>query len=268
MNPNPNLNFNVIKGLQILIGDIRACHTREDEAKRVESELDKIRGKFSNNKVLTGYDKKKYVWKLIYIYILGYEVDFGHNYAADLITSTKFSEKITGYIAMSILFKEDSSEISIMINSIKNDLLNNNPYCQSMALSLAANLNNKELLKSIEKETLKYLTNYTEKQPNCIKKALIVLMKITKYNTTLLDCEKWGPLIIKLANFKNYECLLALCSLTQHILITEGTSGYEKVAEHLLANILLKMKDTPEEYIYYHIKCPWLQIKIIKILTL
>ena len=267
MNPNPNINFNVIKGLQILIGDIRACHTREEEVKRVELELDKIRQKFSNNKVLTGYDKKKYVWKLIYIYILGYEVDFGHNYAADLITSVKFSEKITGYIAMSILFKEDTSEISVMVNSIKNDLLNNNPYCQSMALSLAANLNNKELLSSIEKETLKYLTNFTEKQPNCIKKALVVLIRITKNNPDLLDAKKWTPLIIKLASIKNYESLLALCALVQHIINIEGPSGYESVAEHLLANILLKMKDTPEEYIYYHIKCPWLQIKIMKILT-
>jgi len=35
------------------------------------------------------YDKKKYVWKLLYIYMLGYEVEFGHKQAADLIPATK-----------------------------------------------------------------------------------------------------------------------------------------------------------------------------------
>lgn len=268
MNPNPNLQFNVIKGLQILIGDIRNCNTKEDEVKRVEFELDKIRKKFSSNKVLTGYDKKKYVWKLIYIYVLGYEIDFGHNYSADLITSIKFSEKITGYISMSILFRDNTSEINVMINSIKNDLLNQNAVCQSMALTLAANLNNSMLLEGIHKEVLKYLTNFNEKQSNTIKKALIVLAKIVKLKPEMLNAEKWAPALIKIAEMKNFESLLGLCSLVYNILTIAGPVGYESVADKLFNSILLKMKDCPEEYIYYHIKSPWVQIKILQIMCL
>ena len=102
MNPNPNPTYNIIKGLQIFINDIRGCTTKEAENKRVEKELDKIRKKFSTGKSLSGYEKKKDVWKLVYIYILGYQVDFGYNHSLDLITSTKFSEKLTGYISMSM----------------------------------------------------------------------------------------------------------------------------------------------------------------------
>ena len=268
MNPNPNLQFNVIKGLQILIGDIRNCTTKEEESKRVDEELDKIRKKFSANKVLTGYDKKKYVWKLIYIHILGYEIDFGHNYSADLITSVKFSEKITGYISMSILFKDSSSEIGVMINSIKNDLLNTNALSQSMALTLAANLQNEELLMGIHKEVLKYLTNFSEKQSDTIKKALIVLSKLIRFKPEMLNSEKWVPALIKLVDMKNFESLLALCSLFHNILSVAGPAGYESLAEKLFNNILMKMKDCPEQYIYYHIKCPWLQIKILQIICL
>jgi len=36
---------------------------------------------------------------MLYMYILGYEIDFGHFQAANLINSSKFSEKYTGYIA-------------------------------------------------------------------------------------------------------------------------------------------------------------------------
>ena len=100
---NPNPSYNTIRGLTILISDIRNCTTKIDEAKRVEQELDKIRKKFGSTKGVSGYDKKKYIWKLLYIYILGYKIDFGHNYMADLITSIKFSEKMTGYISMSNL---------------------------------------------------------------------------------------------------------------------------------------------------------------------
>ena len=98
---NPNPSYNTIRGLTLLISDIRNCTTKMDEIKRVESELEKIRKKFGSSKGVSGYDKKKYIWKLLYIYILGYKIDFGHNYMADLITSIKFSEKMTGYISMS-----------------------------------------------------------------------------------------------------------------------------------------------------------------------
>ncbi len=36
-----------------------------------------------------GYDRRKYVWKLLYIYMLGYDIDFGHKQAADLIPTSK-----------------------------------------------------------------------------------------------------------------------------------------------------------------------------------
>jgi len=67
----------MIRGLAIFIGDIRSCPTKADEEKRVSFEMAKIRQKFQQ-KGISGYDKKKYVWKLIYAHILGYEVDFGH----------------------------------------------------------------------------------------------------------------------------------------------------------------------------------------------
>ena len=80
----------------------------------MDKELGKIRKKFASGNTVTGeaglllklaalctlalcdkalagaeYDKKKYVWKLLYIYMLGYEVEFGHKQAADLIPATK-----------------------------------------------------------------------------------------------------------------------------------------------------------------------------------
>lgn len=44
-----------IRGLQVFIGDIRACQNKEQETKRVDKELAKIRGKFGDDKkTLTG----------------------------------------------------------------------------------------------------------------------------------------------------------------------------------------------------------------------
>lgn len=44
-----------IRGLQVFIGDIRACQNKEQETKRVDKELAKIRAKFGDEKkTLTG----------------------------------------------------------------------------------------------------------------------------------------------------------------------------------------------------------------------
>jgi len=42
---------------------------------------------------MTSYDKKKYVAKLMYTYLLGWEVDFGHVEVSGLISGTKYTEK-------------------------------------------------------------------------------------------------------------------------------------------------------------------------------
>jgi len=265
MNSGLSQNYNVIKGLQVFINDIRGCTTKEAELKRVEKELNKIREKFQAGKALTGYEKKKCVWKLVYIYILGYNVDFGHNYAADLITSMKFSEKLTGYISMSILFKDSNQELNIMINSIRNDLINNNALCQSMAITLATNLNNHELLSTISSDVLKFMTNYNEKQLYTVKKALICLIKIMRIKKDFHNLN-WSKYLIKIVETKNFEVLLALCGLVLNIFKTHGVAGYEELAIKLFNTIPYKSKDCPEDYIYYHIKSPWLQIKSLKIM--
>ena len=105
-----------INSLQVFISKIRNCKNKEEEKTTVDKEMGKIRKKFTSNNTVTGlqtpaksnvvssrcsyiglhvdsvsadYDRKKYVWKLLYIYMLGYDVEFGHKQAADLIPTNK-----------------------------------------------------------------------------------------------------------------------------------------------------------------------------------
>ena len=45
------------------------------------------------DKQLDGYQKKKYVCKLLFIFLLGNDIDFGHMEAVNLLSSNKYSEK-------------------------------------------------------------------------------------------------------------------------------------------------------------------------------
>lgn len=95
---------------------------------------------------------KKFVWKLIYIYILGYEVDFGHLEALNLINASKYSEKCTGYIATGIMLNEmnaDPELLEMVVHSIQTDLTCGNEVYESLALSTMANIGAKEFARSL-----------------------------------------------------------------------------------------------------------------------
>lgn len=106
----------------------------------------KIRAKFTKGG-LSAYDCKKYVWKLIYAHILGYEVDFGHDVALSLINAQRFSEKCTGYIAIGIMLNEQSdfTLFSNCIQTIKQDLVSGNEVNQSLVLCTLANVGSVEM---------------------------------------------------------------------------------------------------------------------------
>ena len=55
---------------------------------------------------LDGYHKKKYVCKLLFIFLLGHDVDFGHIEAVNLLSSNKYTEKQIGYLFISVLLNE------------------------------------------------------------------------------------------------------------------------------------------------------------------
>lgn len=82
---------------------------------------------------------------MLYIYILGWEIDFGHMEAVHLISSQKYSEKQIGYLAITLLLHEKHDLACLVINSIKQDLLDSNEYYNCLALHAIANIGGKEM---------------------------------------------------------------------------------------------------------------------------
>src|SRR5689334_12987913 len=103
-----------MRGLTQFISDIRNCENHEQECKRVEKELAHIRKQFAD-KSIDGYQCKKYVWKLLYMYMLGYDIEIGHMEALKLITSNKFSEKNCGYMACATLWNENTEFLKLLV---------------------------------------------------------------------------------------------------------------------------------------------------------
>lgn len=83
-----------MKGLKHFINEIRACPSKEAQKARVIKELGKFQFVFQNAKQMGSYQRKKYVCKLLYIFMLGYPLSTNlYRESLRICSATKFSEK-------------------------------------------------------------------------------------------------------------------------------------------------------------------------------
>jgi len=255
-----------MRGLTIFIGDIRNCKTKDAEQKRVDKELAHIRAQFSS-RTLDGYGKKKYVWKLLYIYLMGYDVDIGHMEALQMITSPKFSEKNAGYMACSILFNETHQLLRLIIQQVKNDLASGHETSQCLALHCVANVGGQEFAESLTQDVSKLLVA-TSTRPIVRKKAALCLLRLfRKFPDVIPQDNKDGPKIIGLLEDPVLGVVLTTTSLLLG-LVSNNPAGYEDCVDKAIRVLsqLSFSKDRWQEYRYYHTLCPWLQVKLCRLL--
>jgi len=183
-----------MKGLTVFIADLRNCRARELEEKRINKEMANIRNKFRDGN-LNGYQKKKYVCKLLYIYILGWEVDFGHMEALNLISSSKYSEKQIGYLAMTLLLTENSDLIKLVVNSIRKDLEDYNEIYNCLALHAIANIGGREMAESLSVDVQRLLVS-SQKRTFVKKKAALCMLRLFRKHSDIIPAIDWAELIL------------------------------------------------------------------------
>lgn len=231
-----------------------------------------------SNPALKPYSRKKYVWKLVYIQILGYEVDFGHSEVMVLVRSPKYAEKNVGYAALSLLMRGDDPMMGSIRSTFVKDLTTPTPTGgknsappdanQSLALCAIANISGLELIQSMHSEVLQTLVSNSS-SPNVKKKAALCLLRLARTSPKMFTGKEFAPKIAQLLQDRHLGVLTSSMSLLFG-LASQLPSEYESLipyAVHILGMLVLK-KACAREYLYYRTPSPWLQIKLLKFLQL
>ncbi|KAJ5807024.1 hypothetical protein N7474_010616 [Penicillium riverlandense] len=253
-----------MRGLVQFIADLRNARARELEEKRVNKELANIRQKFKSGH-LNGYQKKKYVCKLLYVYIQGYDVDFGHLEAVNLISSTKYSEKQIGYLAVTLFLHEEHELLHLVVNSIRKDLLDHHELNNCLALHAVANVGGKELGEALGSEVHRLLISPTSKAFVKKKAALTLLRLYRKYPGIVRN--EWAERIISIMDDPDMGVTLSVTSLVMALaqdLPEEYKGCYVKAAQRLKRIVV--DNDIAPDYLYYRVPCPWIQVKLLRLL--
>ncbi|EJD47783.1 Adaptor protein complex AP-2 alpha subunit [Auricularia subglabra TFB-10046 SS5] len=254
-----------MRGLTQFIADIRGARVRELEEKRINKEMANIRKKFKDGN-LDGYQKKKYVAKIIYTYILGYKVDVGHMEAINLISSHKYSEKQIGYLAVTLLMHENSDFLRLVVNSIRKDLDENNEVNNCLALHAIANVGSQEMAEALAEDVHRLLISPTS-QTFVKKKAALTLLRLYRKHPEVIPAEEWALRLVSLMDEQDLGVVLCVTSLVAALAqdyLDAYQVSYQKAAHRLYK--LVVDREYPAEYSYYKVPSPWLQVKLLRLL--
>lgn len=255
-----------MRGLQTFISDVRKATTKEDEEERINKELAKIREKFKTNSKMKGYDKKKYVCKLLYIYMLGYEIDFGHMEAIELLSSKVYSEKHLGYLAVTLLLDEKNEILTLVTNSIKKDLTQGDELSQCLALTCTANIGGKEFSEALSSDVQKILISGGTKSM-VRKKAALTLLRLYRRYPEILPPDEWSSKVVILLESRDLGVITSVLSLLLG-LVASNPTAYDGCVVHaidLLKRLILD-KNYNNDYNYYGVPAPWTQVKLFRLL--
>ncbi|KAM9220211.1 AP-2 complex subunit alpha-2 isoform 3-T3 [Dugong dugon] len=222
-----------MRGLAVFISDIRNCKSKEAEIKRINKELANIRSKFKGDKALDGYSKKKYVCKLLFIFLLGHDIDFGHMEAVNLLSSNRYTEKQIGYLFISVLVNSNSELIRLINNAIKNDLASRNPTFMGLALHCIANVGSREMAEAFAGEIPKILVA-GDTMDSVKQSAALCLLRLYRTSPDLVPMGDWTSRVVHLLN-------------DQHLIVTSASTDLQ-------------------DYTYYFVPAPWLSVKLLRLL--
>lgn len=266
-----------IRGLAVFISDIRGCKSKEQEVKRVNKELANIRGKFKGDKALDGYAKKKYVCKLLFIFLLGHDIDFGHMEAVALLNSNRYSEKHIGYLFISILVSVKCELMKLIISNLKQDISSKNPIYVNLALHCIANVASSEFAEEFADEIPKLLL-LPSAEPGVKQSASLCLLRLLEIrykeaeisgdDSKLACVSEWGNRVVHLLNDQHLGVVTSACSLL--IMLADKNPSEFKSCINLAASRLSRIVNANHsdfsDYSYYFIPTPWLCVKLLRLL--
>lgn len=258
-----------MSSLKQFIRNVRASKTIADERAVVHKESAAIRASFREESHNSDV-RRNNVAKLLYLFTLGERTHFGQIECLKLLASPRFADKRLGYLGTMLLLDENQEVLTLVTNSLKNDLNHNNQYIVGLALCTLGNIASVEMSRDLfpEIETILSSSN-----PYVRRKAALCAMRICRKVPDLQ--EHFIDKAKLLLNDRNHGVLLT--GLTLVISMCEadeeegGEQGVVDIFRPLTGGLVKILKGLSQsgyapEHDVTGITDPFLQVKILRLL--
>lgn len=251
--------------LKSFIKSVRSSKTIADERSIIKRESALIRTSFKDT-AITHQVRRVNIQKLLYLYILGEKTHFGQIECIKLLASPNFIDKRLGYLATMLILDENQEVLTLLTNSLNNDLNHPNQFVVSLALATLGNITSPELARDLYTDVEKIIScnnNYLK------KKAAIVASKIVEKDPDL--SEIFADKIDQLLNSHDHGVLIGTMKLIRSLYESSPESReplLDKIPKITGLLRTLLTSSLSQDYDMVNIHDPFLQITLIRTLRL
>ncbi|KAI8321819.1 Adaptor protein complex AP-3 delta subunit [Martensiomyces pterosporus] len=158
------------KTLTDLIQGLRA--NKRNEAEYISKSLEEIQNEVQMSDM---YYKSTAIDKLNYLHMLGYDMNWANFNVVEVMASSRFIEKRSGYLAASQSFHQETDVLMLTTNLVRKDLASSNVMEVSVALDGLAQIATPELAMDLFDDVMAVLGH---SRPYIRKKALVCAYKL------------------------------------------------------------------------------------------
>ncbi|RCI06655.1 clathrin associated protein complex large subunit [Rhizopus stolonifer] len=249
--------------LKDLIRAVRACKTAAEERAVIQKESANIRTAFKNENPDTRHTN---VAKLLYIHMLGYPAHFGQMECLKLVASPKYADKRLGYLGIMLLIDEKTEVLTLVTNSLKNDLNHSNMFVVGLALCTMGNISSSEMARDLCSEVEKLMgssnTYIRKKAALC---ALRVILRVPELAENFISRSK------SLLNDRSHGVLITGITLVTEMCQQnpDNIPIFRKAVPLLVRHLknLASAGFSPEHDVT-GVTDPFLQVKILRLLRI
>ncbi|KAJ9637158.1 clathrin associated protein complex large subunit [Coniosporium tulheliwenetii] len=258
-----------MSSLKQFIRNVRAAKTIADERAVVQKESAAIRASFREESGDSNV-RRNNVAKLLYLFTLGERTHFGQIECLKLLASPRFADKRLGYLGTMLLLDENQEVLTLVTNSLSNDLKHSNQYVVGLALCTLGNIASVEMSRDLFPDIENIISS-----PNAYirRKAALCAMRICRKVPDLQEhfLEK-AKLLLSDRNHGVLMCGLTLVtSMCEADEAEGGENGIVDMFRPLTGSLVKILKSLATsgyapEHDVSGITDPFLQVKILSLL--
>ncbi|GBE61271.1 AP-2 complex subunit alpha-1-like protein [Babesia ovata] len=256
-----------VRGLVKFITDLNGLSTGRERNHRVREELSKIHSRF-DERGMSGYEKKKCMLKLLYIHMLGYDVDIGYVEAVQLMASASYQEKAAGYMGVEVLLGDLKDLRRMAINTTLEDLHSTVEHVQALALNHIANSWCEELRERLFDDVLKMLHVLPLESSMLRKKLYMCVLQFLRLNSRLFPLPDWKRKMFDLLSQEtDFGCLMSLTNLLMEF-VRIKPDAWDHCVPLIIEALMRLLSGTVVGESYYTLNSPWLLWKLLNVLAI
>ncbi|CAB4064269.1 AP2A [Lepeophtheirus salmonis] len=221
--------------------------------------------------------KRNMCASLLFIFLLGHDIDFGHMEAVNLLSSNKYTGEtdckrtlepfeprililfllLQGYLFISVLISQNSDLINLINQYIKHDLNSHNSVHKSLALQCIANIGSKEMAEAFSNDIPRLLVS-GETLDVVKQSAALCLLRLFRTDPNIIPDGEWTSRIIHLLNDQHMGVVTAATSLIDS-LVKKNADEYKgcvSLAVSRLSRIVTSNYQDFQDYTYYFVPAP------------